>query len=142
MEHDDPVDLLRINTSVAPTMPIANQDRRGVLNAFSSAPPATGAQLDGYPNGRRLGDDVTDIQVAALLGLPVNDLIPAGIQRPYALGVLGEKDAEAVAAAFPQLAEPAGPAQGADGVLRNDRMFTDAFPYQAGPNSGNPVGTP
>ena len=46
---------------------------------------------------------MTDIQVAALLGLPINDLIPSAIQRPYALGVLGEADATAVANAFPQL---------------------------------------
>ena len=121
-------------------MPIANQDRRGILNAFSTAPPASGAQLDGYPNGRRLGDDVTDIQVAALLGLPVDNLIPSAIQRPYALGVLGEADATAVANAFPQLPNLAALAAGADGVLRNDRQFSDMFPYQASPFSGNKVG--
>ena len=141
MEHNDPVDELRLDTNVAPTRPIANQDRRGVLNAFSSAPPAAGAQLDGYPNGRRLGDDVTDIQVAALLGLPVDNLSPPAIERAYALGVLGEADATAVANAFPQLPNLAALAQGADGVLRNDRQFSDTFPYQASPFSGNKVGT-
>jgi hypothetical protein len=141
MEHDDPVDLLRLNTSIAPTMPIAEQDRRGILNAFSTAPPAGGAQLDGYPNGRRPGDDVTDIQIAALLGLPVDDLIPESIQRPYALGALGEADAAAVAAAFPQLPNLAALAAGADGVLRNDRAFSDAFPFLASPFAGNPVGS-
>ena len=37
MEKNDPVDLLRINTSVGASLPIANQDRRGILNAFSTA---------------------------------------------------------------------------------------------------------
>ena len=84
---------------------------------------------------------MTDIQVAALLGLPVDNLIPPAIQRPYALGVLGEADATAVANAFPQLPNLAALAQGADGVLRNDRQFSDTFPYQASPFSGNKVGT-
>ena len=84
---------------------------------------------------------MTDIQVAALLGLPVDNLIPSAIQRPYALGVLGEADATAVANAFPQLPNLAALAGGADGVLRNDRQFSDTFPYQASPFSGNKVGT-
>jgi hypothetical protein len=137
MPQNKPVDLLRLNTSVAPTTPVAAQDRRGLLAAFGAQPKA---QLDGYPNGRRLGDDVTDIQIAALLGLPINDLIPAAIQRPYALGVLGEQDAAAVAAAFPQLPNLAALADGADGVLRGDRQAGDGFPNIAGPFGGNPLG--
>jgi hypothetical protein len=137
MPQNKPVDLLRLNTSVAPTTPVASQDRRGLLAAFGAQPQA---QLDGYPNGRRLGDDVTDIQIAALLGLPINDLIPSAIQRPYALGALGEQDAAAVAATFPQLPNLAALAEGADGVLRNDRPASDAFPFIAPPNGGNPVG--
>jgi Domain of unknown function (DUF4331) len=50
-------DMLRINLSTPPT-PLAQQDRLGVL----------GGDLAGWPNGRRLGDDVIDIAEQAVAG--------------------------------------------------------------------------
>jgi hypothetical protein len=51
-------DLLRLNTGVPPTVP-ANANRLGLL----------GGDPAGYPNGRRLMDDVTDISLRAVAGL-------------------------------------------------------------------------
>jgi hypothetical protein len=51
-------DLLRLNTGVPPT-PVGKQKRLGLL----AGDPA------GYPNGRRLGDDVTDISARAVAGV-------------------------------------------------------------------------
>ncbi len=50
-----PSEMLRLNTSVPPT---AAPNRLGVL----------GGDLQGFPNGRRLGDDVIDISVQAVAG--------------------------------------------------------------------------
>ncbi len=52
-----PHEALRLNTSIPPTPPM-QQDRLGLL----------AGQLDGFPNGRRLIDDVTDIELRALAG--------------------------------------------------------------------------
>jgi hypothetical protein len=50
-------DMLRINLSIPPT-PASSVSRLGVL----------GGDLQGYPNGRRLGDDVIDIAEQAVAG--------------------------------------------------------------------------
>jgi hypothetical protein len=50
-----PSEMLRLNTSIAPT---AEPNRLGVL----------GGDLQGFPNGRRLTDDVIDIEVQAVAG--------------------------------------------------------------------------
>ena len=51
-------DLLRLNTGVPPT-PVASINRLGLL----------GGDPAGYPNGRRLEDDVTDISLRAVAGV-------------------------------------------------------------------------
>jgi hypothetical protein len=135
-----PVDELRLNTAVAAT-PSDKVDRRGLLCVFAGAggfpaltnPACNPAQFDGYPNGRRLGDDVTDIEIAALIGLPIDHLIPSGIQRAYSLLALGG----------PNLPDtgPVGLLKfGADGVPANDAnggLFGNAFPFLNSPNAGN-----
>jgi hypothetical protein len=143
-----PVDELRLNTST-PATPSANVDRRGLLCNFQTPtggvgtalhtldiPPCSPGQLDGYPNGRRLADDVTDIQVAAVLGLPINGLIPASLQRPYALLAMGEGTNPA--------GGPFDPLKalffGADGVMKNDAnggKFGNQFPFVLTPNPGH-----
>ena len=59
-------DLLRINTGIPPT-PLANQKRLALLTLLDGDPgnddPA------GFPNGRRPGDDVTDIAARAVAGI-------------------------------------------------------------------------
>ncbi|MDX6629334.1 MAG: hypothetical protein QOH00_1580, partial [Gaiellales bacterium] len=135
-----PVDELRLNTAVAAT-PSDKVDRRGLMCLFAGAggfptltnPGCDPAQFDGYPNGRRLGDDVTDIEIAAIIGLPIDHLIPSGIQRAYSLLALGG----------PNLPDtgPVGLLKfGADGVPVNDAnggLFGNAFPFLNSPNAGN-----
>jgi Domain of unknown function (DUF4331) len=54
-------DLLRLNTGIAPT-PFANMKRLGFLAGDTS----------GFPNGRRLTDDVVDIAARAVAGILVD----------------------------------------------------------------------
>ena len=88
-----PADTLKINLGVPPT---ANPNRFGVL----------AGDTQGFPNGRRLADDVTDIELRVIGGalLPANQ---GGKQLP-----LG------------------------DGVDQNEKPFRTAFPYVALPDSG------
>jgi hypothetical protein len=53
--HFQPSEMLRLNTSIPPA---AEPNRLGVL----------GGDLQGFPNGRRLTDDVIDIEVQAVAG--------------------------------------------------------------------------
>jgi hypothetical protein len=50
-----PAEELRLNVAIPPT---ANPNRLGIL----------GGDLAGFPNGRRVGDDVVDIEIRALAG--------------------------------------------------------------------------
>jgi hypothetical protein len=85
-------DLLRLNTGVPPT-PLANASRLGLL----------GNDPAGFPNGRRLVDDVTDIALRLVVG-----------------GVL--------AAPFPGYIEGVNDRLG-DGVNVNDTYYHATFPY-------------
>jgi hypothetical protein len=58
-------DLIRLNLAVPPT-PFAQQKRLGLLDG----------QLDGYPNGRRLIDDVVDIDLRAVAGVLLDPNAP------------------------------------------------------------------
>ncbi len=83
-----PAEELRLNTAIAPT---ANPNKLGVL----------GGDLAGYPNGRRLTDDVVDIEVQALEGAGVGQLVIAlaggdGVSVP----------ANPIASSFPYVALP------------------------------------
>jgi hypothetical protein len=62
-------DMLRLNTGVAPT-PLANRKRLGLLAGDAA----------GFPNGRRLTDDVVDIAARAVAGAL------AGAQYNYPIG--------------------------------------------------------
>ena len=62
-------DLLRLNTGVAPT-PLPSRKRLGLLAGDAA----------GFPNGRRVSDDVTDISARAVAG------ILAGSQYNYPIG--------------------------------------------------------
>jgi hypothetical protein len=57
-------DELRLNLDVSPT---ATPNRLGVV----------GGDLAGWPNGRRLGDDVIDIAETAVAGIPLGDGVDA-----------------------------------------------------------------
>ncbi len=89
-------DLLRLNTGV-PSTPQANRSRLGVL----------GGDFAGFPNGRRVSDDVTDIAARVVAGgVLVNGFNVAPNNR------LG------------------------DGVNTNDVPYQETFPYVAFAHSG------
>lgn len=85
-------DLLRLNTGVAPTA-VDSISRLGLL----------GGDPAGFPNGRRVGDDVSDIVLRLVVG-----------------GVL--------AAPFPGYSPSVGGSLG-DGVNSNDTPYLTTFPY-------------
>ena len=89
-------DLLRLNTGVAPTLP-GSSSRLGLL----------GGDAAGYPNGRRLFDDVVDISLRAVAGVLAG---PPYNGAPNAF--LG------------------------DGVNVNDAPYRTTFPYLADAPSG------
>ena len=59
-----PAEMLRLNTKIAPAQ---NPNRLGVLAKDTA----------GFPNGRRLTDDVVDIELQALEGAITNGIVPA-----------------------------------------------------------------
>jgi hypothetical protein len=98
--------MLRLNMAVTgPTgldmQPLEEASRLGVI----------GGDIQGFPNGRRLADDVVDIELLALEGIYDVSAVPADRQ-----------------AAFDAL-------QSGDGVDVNDEEFSEAFPYVAAPNT-------
>ena len=96
-------DLLRLNTSIAPSGPVGTGNRLGVL----------AGEFAGYPNGRRLEDDVTDIEVRAL-ACGYGDILAGalGLCNLSPNNVLG------------------------DGVDANEKPFGTTFPYLASPHQG------
>ncbi|MBW3575380.1 MAG: DUF4331 domain-containing protein, partial [Actinobacteria bacterium] len=98
-----PAELLRLNTDVDPT-DFANQDRLGLL----------AGQADGWPNGRRVGDDVIDIALRAVAG----------------------------ATPFTPEFNVAPNNQLTDGANANDRPYLQEFPYLATPHQGYELDNP
>ncbi len=96
-------DLLRLNMGIAPSAPAGAGNRLGVL----------AGDLAGFPNGRRLEDDVVDIELRAV----------ADGYGPILNGLFG----------FPDLTpnDLIG-----DGVNANDKTLNSTFPYLATPHQG------
>ena len=105
-KHVTPSEMLRLNTSIAPT-PMASQSNLGVL----------GGDNAGFPNGRRPGDDV----VTASLRV--------------AMGVLCTLNNKATFGCIPGDA-PAGGAPLTDGAYIDATFFDNAFPYLKAPLPG------
>jgi hypothetical protein len=82
-----PADTLKVNLGVPPTPP-ADQKRLGVLDG----------DLGGFPDGRRLGDDVTDIELRVIGG--------ALIGKPLPLGDGVDQNDKAFRSSFPYVALP------------------------------------
>ena len=93
-------DLLRLNTAIPPA---ANPSPLGAL----------AGDFQGFPNGRRLADDVTDIEVRAV----------ACGYGPILAGALG-------------LCNLSPNNTIGDGVDANENTFLSSFPYVAAPNRG------
>ena len=93
--HVKPSEMIRLNMGFAPS---SSPNRLGLL----------GGQNDGFPNGRRLMDDVVDIELRALAGAtpftPTFNVSPNNILT--------------------------------DGVDANDQMFLSTFPYVPLPSQG------
>ena len=111
-------DMLRLNTSIAPCTADSATDNDGMCRALGVFPTDPAADADDYtpdlqafPNGRRLGDDVTDIEIRAvaqgygpvlssLFGLP--NLAPNNIVGDG----LGSNDDMPFISAFPYIGLP------------------------------------
>ncbi|GAB2625761.1 DUF4331 domain-containing protein [Novilysobacter erysipheiresistens] len=93
-----PAEMMRLNTAIAPAAAAA-QDSLGALAGDAA----------GFPNGRRPGDDVVDIELRVAMGalLPA-DVAPSG-QLPYT-----------------------------DGAIVAATDFRDTFPYLNTPLAGSP----
>jgi hypothetical protein len=92
-----PGEMIRLNTSIKPT---GTEHPLGLL----------GGDTQGFPNGRRLADDVTDIELRAVAG------------------------------ATPFTPDFAGNSIITDGVDGNDLPFLSSFPYLAAPRDGYTYG--
>ena len=97
---DRKADLLRLNTAIAPT-------------AMPNPLGALAGDFQGFPNGRRLADDVTDIEVRAV-ACGYGPILAA------ALGLCNLSPNNVVG----------------DGVDANENAFLSKFPYVAAPNRG------
>lgn len=103
-------EMLRLNTNTDPNaggIPITargSQSRMGVL----------GGDLQGYPNGRRPGDDVVDISLRAVMGVLYPD------------------------AGQPGGCAPQGNLPFTDGAYIDDSFFGNQFPYLGIPIPGSP----
>ena len=99
-----PAEMMRLNMGIAPSTTDPNAvNRMGVL----------GGQLDGFPNGRRLADDVADIELQAVAGILCQTGGP-------------------LAGPTPCRTSKVNTALG-DGVNANDLPFQTTFPYVANP---------
>ena len=95
-------EMLRLNTDTLPT-PAASQSNLGVI----------GGDVAGFPNGRRPGDDVVDIELRVAMGK-----------------------------LLPPAAAPSGQLAFTDGALVDASRFATSFPYLRTPLPGSPNATP
>jgi hypothetical protein len=91
-----PSEMLRLNMAIAPAA-VGEENYLGVI----------GGDLAGFPNGRRLGDDVVDIALRVVAGVLVGD--EYNVEPNNALS---------------------------DGIDANDKKFLTSFPYVAAPSAG------
>lgn len=115
-----PSEMLRLNTAL-PATPAASQNSlgaalcfvRGVLTLTNP-----GCDPAGFPNGRRPGDDVVDIELRVAMGYLLPDADAPSGQQPFTDGAL--VDSSFFDAAFPYLRTPLpGSPNGANGVAAN-----------------------
>lgn len=102
-------DQLRLNTSI-PAVAASRQDRLGVINGDNA----------GFPNGRRLGDDVVDIALRVAMGKVCTI---SGVNT-----AVGCKTSDA----------PSGAIHFTDGALQSPTQFGSNFPYLNTPIAGSP----
>ena len=110
-----PSEMIRLNTAL-PVTPKGSQNSLGAALCFVNGALTLGnpgCDPAGFPNGRRPGDDVVDIELRVAMGylLPPGSGKPASANLPYT-----------------------------DGVLVEDSQFDNAFPYLRTPLPGSPNG--
>ncbi|HEU0033856.1 MAG TPA: DUF4331 domain-containing protein [Kofleriaceae bacterium] len=118
-------EMLRLNTAI-PATPRASQSRFGAATCFDPATATADATLNtsrpgcdpaGFPNGRRPGDDITDLSLRVAMGVLINTTDAAAGQIPYVDGAApgtladGSDDPLAFGNAFPYLTSPIPGAQ-------------------------------
>jgi len=108
-------EMIRLNTAL-PVTPKGSQNSLGAAACFvNGALTLTNPGCDpaGFPNGRRPGDDVVDIELRVAMGylLPPGSGKPASASLPYT-----------------------------DGVLVEDSQFDNHFPFLTTPIPGSPNG--
>lgn len=105
-----PAEYIRLNTGLPPTAK-ASQNNLGAAACFVLGvltPTNTGCDVAGFPNGRRPGDDVTDIELRVAMGYLITDVSKA----------------------------PSGQLQFTDAVLQDASQFDGTFPYLTTPLPG------
>ncbi len=103
-----PAEMMRLNTNI-PAVPAGAQNNLGVL----------GGDNAGFPNGRRPGDDVVDIELRVAMGVLCH-AFPGVFCTP----------AQA----------PSGNLPFTDGTLQDASQFDSTFPYLKTPFPGSPNG--
>jgi hypothetical protein len=88
-----PSEMLRLNTSIAPT-PKGSQSNLGVL----------GGDTAGFPNGRRPGDDVVDLALRVVMGALLDEVCAPSGQLPLTDGAIVNDSF--FTDAFPYLRDP------------------------------------
>jgi len=123
MANVTPSEMIRLNTGIPATQRDA-QINLGVA----------GGDLAGFPNGRRPGDDVTDIALRVMMGALCH---PIAVDLD-ANGVVGD-EGDNLGLCQPADA-PVGSAPFTDGAPQNAAQFDAQFPYLTSPLSGSRSG--
>ncbi|HEY6940760.1 DUF4331 domain-containing protein [Dokdonella sp.] len=111
-----PSEMIRLNTAL-PVTPKGSQNSLGAAACFVDGVLTLtnpGCDPAGFPNGRRPGDDVVDIELRVAMGV----LLPPGAGKP-----------------------PSANLPYTDGVLVEDSQFDATFPYLTTPLPGSPNGS-
>jgi len=101
-----PADLLRLNMAIPPA---SSPNINGIL----------GGDLAGFPNGRRVFDDVTTIEIRAIAGVTI-PLVDPSFTPDGAAGAVSDFSA----------------AQFSSGVVPGNSRYIDHFPYLGLPLNG------
>jgi hypothetical protein len=107
-------DLLRLNTSIPATV-AASRKRLGVL----------GGDVAGFPNGRRVSDDVVDIASRAVAGALCGVPVSKGVTK---VSTCTSNGLSFAGSSVPLIG---------DGVNTNDVPYQETFPYVAFAQSGH-----
>lgn len=123
-----PSEMLRLNTGIAAT----------AADAQSNLGVAAG-DLAGFPNGRRPGDDVTDLALRVVMGALCHNIAvdlngDDALDDADNLNVCGGETA-----ADNEASAPAGAVAFRDGAPQNAAQFDTSFPYLRAPISGSTV---